>query len=438
MLLQQLLVGLTVCALTGSAIPLERGRGTRKVPDETPHYFTHTSPIHFEYHGGRLLTNPEVTPVYYNVTKELQDDLNKFYAALVSSSYMNIFAEYNTPTQTIGKGSVLPPVIWSKEIVPSLEDDNDIRELFRQMIRDGTISPNEQSYYPMHVSPYTKTICGTEVGAYHGCVYTADISDLDCVPYGLIPSCLYDEFPNTAESVSVGASHEFAESITDRDPDTGWITTIDGLPGQELSDYCGNEDDPYQKEFHYTTIVGAKGQKFTVQGQWSGADQRNPVTRRPVLKQKDDVFAKFASGDPLSSIEITPVFYGPNVNYSAEMANYYNFIASSKYLDILAEYSSTPMGRGKSLPPRYEASSQERLEVEDDVNAYLSNLIAAGTLKPNKNSFYAIHVSPEITVTMNGDDACDYGCGFSVRSEISTDKWKVSYPSPDFLFSTDM
>ncbi|ORY42999.1 hypothetical protein BCR33DRAFT_738773 [Rhizoclosmatium globosum] len=386
MLLQQLLVGLTACALTGSAIPLERGRGTRKVPDETPHNFTHTSPIHFEYHGGRLLTNPEVTPVYYNVTKELQDDLNKFYAALVSSSYMNIFAEYNTPTQTIGKGSVLPPVIWSKEIVPSLEDDNDIRELFRQMIRDGTISPNEQSYYPMHVSPYTKTICGTEVGAYHGCVYTADISDLDCVPYGLIPSCLYDEFPNMAESVSVGASHEFAESITDRDPDTGWITTIDGLPGQELSDYCGNDDDPYQKEFHYSTIVDAKGQKFTVQGQWSGADQRciidfpkNPVTRRPVLKQKDDVFAKFASGDPLSSIEITPVFYGPNVNYSAEMADYYNFIASSKYLDTLAEYSSTPMGRGKSLPPRYDfgtnfASSSMKItvDVDDGVKSYLT------------------------------------------------------------------
>ncbi|KAJ3287424.1 hypothetical protein HDU79_005708 [Rhizoclosmatium sp. JEL0117] len=394
-----------------------------------------TTPVHYDYSGGRLLVNAEITPIWYNVTKELQDDLVNYYKVISASSWMDIFTEYNSPTQTIGKGKVLSPVTYKGEILNALDDFIDIREIIRQMVRDGTITPNKNSYYAFHVSPYTNvtlydsTVCYSNVGAYHGCAYSADVSLLDCVPYGVVPSCLSDDQPNTADSVAHAASHEFAESVTDADPGTGWMATIDGAGGIELADYCGGDNIPQDDAYGFVKDVN--GRDWPVSGLWSGADQRcvvgtpkNPVTLHPVVKPTKTVKAKFKTGSPLKAIEINPVFYGRNVNYSAEMADYYNFIASSKYLDILAEYSSTPMGRGKSLPPRYEASSQEKLEVEDDVNAYLSNLIAAGTLKPNKNSFYAIHVSPEITVTMNGDDACDYGCGFSVRSEISTDKWK--------------
>ncbi|KAJ3290968.1 hypothetical protein HDU79_002840, partial [Rhizoclosmatium sp. JEL0117] len=400
--------------------------------DQTTHTFSNSSsPVYFNYGGGRVLANPEITPIWYNVTKELQDDLIKYYKAIVTSAWMDIFTEYNTPTQTIGKGSVLPAINYEGKIQRALDDFIDIREIIRQMVREGTINPNQNSYYAFHVSPYTNvtqydlTICYSGLGAYHGCAYSADISTLDCVPYGVIASCYFDDNPNTADSVAHGASHEFAESVTDADPGTGWVATIDGAGGIELADYCGGPNIPQDNAYGFVT--DPSNQKWAVSGLWSGADQRcvvgkpkNPITRKPTTPKKDTVNAKINYGSPLQSIEITPIFYGPNVTYSSEMADYYNFIASSSYLDLLAEYSSTPMGRGKSLPPRFESTAMTTsLDAEDDIQAYLTNLISQGTLKPNTNSFYAIHVSPQIKVTRYGDNACNFGCAQSLSFNVS-------------------
>ena len=63
------------------------------------------------YYGGPVLSNVKVWTVFWNASVPNQSDLNSFYSTITSSAYFDWLTEYNTPTQTIGHGSLAGSVI---------------------------------------------------------------------------------------------------------------------------------------------------------------------------------------------------------------------------------------------------------------------------------------------------------------------------------------
>ncbi|KAI9331488.1 hypothetical protein BDR26DRAFT_668390 [Obelidium mucronatum] len=79
-------------------------------------------------------------------------------------------------------------------------------------------------------------------------------------------------------------------------------------------------------------------------------------------------------------------------------------------MDVLAEYG---VGKGIVKTPHVEKTNYlTSLEGNTDLPAYLTNLVKTGVLQPNKNSFYPIHLSPTVNVTLGGVPVCPNYCNY--------------------------
>src|SRR5258708_24439953 len=76
----------------------------------------------------------------------------------------------------------------------------------------------------------------------------------------------------TYDATSLDAGHEYAESITDPFPDTGWIDLADTVSGGEIGDKCGN----VATDLRLTTGV------FAMQGLLSNAAGRRLMAHNPL------------------------------------------------------------------------------------------------------------------------------------------------------------
>jgi hypothetical protein len=74
----------------------------------------------------------------------------------------------------------------------------------------------------------------------------------------------------TYDGTSMVAGHEFAETVTDPDPKTGWIDTLDSVSGGEVGDKCVWGGQPFGVHDPAGDITLSTG-KFAMQSQWSNA-----------------------------------------------------------------------------------------------------------------------------------------------------------------------
>jgi hypothetical protein len=147
-----------------------------------------------------------------------------------------------------------------------------VQQFLQTLVDQGDISPNGNSYYPIHFSPLVTTIDNTcilqnggVVEGFHGSfTATTPSGGTVTVVYGVLPDlspCAGGSF--TFDNLSGVASHEMIEAITDplggmRSP--GWFDTANG---NEIGDLCENSSDAT------TTTTDSNGKQWTVAKGWS-------------------------------------------------------------------------------------------------------------------------------------------------------------------------
>ena len=220
------------------------------------------------YFGGPIIENIQVFTIYYGNVPD-SNKLNTFYSAITNSNYMDILKQYKTPSQNIGYGTLIGSYQYNPTIQKAVVDDNaDIAPFLFNLVLNGTISPNKNTYYAIHFAPdiaITKSsFKSCEVFcAYHG---TYDISSF----YSKTPYLYYGIMPDLSgackgicgggvtvyDNTCLVASHELTEAITD--PGIG-VGNIAWYGNAEIADDCSAA----------AIVLGGDGKNYTVQEIWS-------------------------------------------------------------------------------------------------------------------------------------------------------------------------
>ena len=214
-------------------------------------------------------------------------------------AYLNSFLkknllDYSSKRGIIGRGTVKPALSFPNAPTGAIYNSYTIQPFLQQLVKNGTITPNSHSYYPIHFSPSVTSITlGNAVScvqfcAYHGTFNAGNSSHPIIVVYGVMPDesqgpcypCGYsrDAFKN----LCFVSSHELIESITD--PYIGFAPYLNVAPGVlgwyaptnisgEIGDYCSR--------FSTSQVVttDGNGNKWTVSRGWS--NRRNACYAPP-------------------------------------------------------------------------------------------------------------------------------------------------------------
>ncbi|KAJ3224795.1 hypothetical protein HDU81_008348 [Chytriomyces hyalinus] len=244
------------------------------------------------YHNGPVVSNIEITAIFYGKVP-YQKTVIDYYTQITDSVYMDWLAEFNTPSQRIGRGKLVASFNETNNIKTRLKDSTDVHGYLISLVKAGKISPNNNSYFAIHfvsgfvlsflllVDTFLTTInqqqginiaycypvkgqnqCGStcsEYGAWHSFInlskYNIHIPSVPYLDYGVMPDCGSGFDP-------IAASHEVIETITDPAGDNpalaAWSDTND-LSGGEIADKCGMSG----------KIVGGNGKSYTVAAGWS-------------------------------------------------------------------------------------------------------------------------------------------------------------------------
>lgn len=203
------------------------------------------------YHGGAVLSNVKVFSIYWGNEVKNTSDVEKFYAAITNSKYMDWLQEYNTPTQKIGRGSFIGS--YTDTSIPtnkSLSNDDLILELKILIDQNKIVSPDSNVLYMIHfpaeieIKLQSKTSC-IDFGGYH---YSFNYKNKAIVYGAILAHCNKNNDILNMEDI---ASHEMIEAITD--PGVGIANELNdhslsgwydpNRSGNEIADLCEKEHD---------------------------------------------------------------------------------------------------------------------------------------------------------------------------------------------------
>jgi len=218
--------------------------------------FAAPSGAHLNYYGGNVISNVKVNVVFWTAAVDgtTQANIGGFYSAVTNSSYMDWLSEFNTGTQSIGRGSLNSVTTINPGNPNSALNDSDIQAELDAQIGAGALPPNDgNSIYMTYFPPGYTITQGTSqscVGggfcAYHGTYNGVSAGELF---YGVMPDegpgsgcdtgCGNDTQFNNLTSVS---SHELIEAVTDAEvglatsfgPPLAWYDPTYG----EIGDIC--------------------------------------------------------------------------------------------------------------------------------------------------------------------------------------------------------
>jgi hypothetical protein len=214
------------------------------------------------YHGGPVISNARVTVVYWSSAVAFQSSLPSFYSNITNSKYFDLFNEYRTSTQGIGRGSLVAAVVDPSPPSGTTVADTIVTAELQRLILAGTIStPGPNDVYMVHFPPgYVITHSG-----FHSCpssgtefsfcgFHNSFLFNNTTVRYGVIADVEAcgslcgpgDGLGNTTST----ASHEVAEAVTDPLLNA-WFAS----DGSEIADICQG--------------LQALVSGFTVQKEWS-------------------------------------------------------------------------------------------------------------------------------------------------------------------------
>jgi hypothetical protein len=211
----------------------------------------------FTYRGGPLLTQVEAVTVFIGAEwpDALARDLDAFFDFVVTSELIDQLAEYDVGNTRIEHGSHVASARLPGDGLATLVTDDELRALLQDAIaRELVPRPTANTLYNLFLpsgvavelqgTRSCQVFCGYH-DAIDGRIFYSVLPAPDC------RGCGGDEPP--LDALTVTASHELAEAITDPIPGLGWYDDTYG----EIGDVC-----PWQ-----TKKLG----DYVVQLEWSNA-----------------------------------------------------------------------------------------------------------------------------------------------------------------------
>ncbi|KAJ3013156.1 UNVERIFIED_CONTAM: hypothetical protein HDU68_000837 [Siphonaria sp. JEL0065] len=232
----------------------------------------HRRGLHLTDHGGPVLTNVQVHPIWYG-NPNYQQNLLNFYNGVTQSAWMDSMFQYR-----VGRGSSNPAISFSAS-KSSLDDEKDIQPFLYNLVKTGQIKPNANTYYPIHFGAGIDISAGGIKSCQTFCAYHSgvDISALNVgvstLYYGVMPdqggNCARGcgSAPLLVNNLFSVSSHELGETVTDpmAQPGTNGVTgwNDDTQSPGENGDLCNAQQ---------SKTVGIDGQTYVVQKLWSNCD----------------------------------------------------------------------------------------------------------------------------------------------------------------------
>jgi hypothetical protein len=223
------------------------------------------------YHNGPLLTAVKVITIFWGADwatpgrAALITGINNFFDSVLTSSLMDVMAEYSVPGKTIGHGSRIgTKTIASPEpgaVVSGVREvtDAQIQTQLQQWINANTIAaPTANTLYfvylPVNVVSTMQDSTGVVKSCAQFCGYHSHIPNTSTFyavePFLTCDGCIFGT-NQPLDSLTKVSSHELCEAVTDPAAN-GWF---DGTTGDEIGDICN------------TSVATLGG--FEIQSEWS-------------------------------------------------------------------------------------------------------------------------------------------------------------------------
>lgn len=211
------------------------------------------------YNNGPLIAKAQVFAIFWGTAWQqaalsaMIPEVSKFFDEILTSPLIDQLAEYSVPQYSIQQGKRAGSMTLTSPDVPKTVDDSAIQQMIQQQISDGKFpSATPDLLYFVFLPSGVTVTQGGSASCKAFCGYHDAIGSN--VFYAVMP------FPDCSgcssglsnfDALTVTASHELCEAITDPVPGEGWYDNQNG----EIGDICAWQ----------TKKVGS----YTVQKEWS-------------------------------------------------------------------------------------------------------------------------------------------------------------------------
>jgi hypothetical protein len=233
------------------------------------------SRISLTYHGGPMLQNVQVTTLFWGSNwkgSSLTDYFNGFFKSLFADGrYLANLDQYDAGGYTVGTGTLATTTIDEQAPATQIQD-SEIRTEIRAQIAAGNLPKQDaNTLYFVFTPPKTVVVDAygddsqNDFAGYHDFD-----SSSDGFSYAVIP---YDDRLSNPQNMSLYASHELAEAITDPEPGDGTLGWYDNRNGEvgdiPVSLYQANK---IAKSALEDELDMPDGAVYLVQKEWSNQD----------------------------------------------------------------------------------------------------------------------------------------------------------------------
>lgn len=211
------------------------------------------------YNNGPLIAEADVFTIFWGSPwqqasqQSLIGELNSFFDYILSSSLIDQLGEYNVAKYQIGHGKRIGTVTLTTPDVSGSVDDSAIQQMLQEQISAGKLPQSTANTIYFVFLPNGVTVTqGGQASCQVFCGYhdaTSDNKFYAVMPYPGCSGC--SNGLAALDALTVTASHELCEAITDPIPGEGWYDQQNG----EIGDICAWQ----------TKKLG----QYTVQKEWS-------------------------------------------------------------------------------------------------------------------------------------------------------------------------
>jgi hypothetical protein len=91
------------------------------------------------YYGGKVIPNAKIYDIYWGNAGSYQAQLDQFMQTIPPSPYMDWLSEYDTPTQSVGRGSFAGSFVDTAAPSGATIDDSQIQAELLNLINGGQV-----------------------------------------------------------------------------------------------------------------------------------------------------------------------------------------------------------------------------------------------------------------------------------------------------------
>ena len=232
----------------------------RIVPLATPELTKRAAPAaRLVYNNGPLIARVQVFTIFWGAgwqqasQSPLIAQVNGFFDFILTSSLMDQLAEYSVSAYSISRGTRVGSLTLTSPDVSQTVDDSAIQQIIQQQITAGKLpQANSNLLYFVFLPSGVTVTSGGSASCQVFCGYHDAISSRIFYAVMPFPDCSGCSSGFAAfDALTVTASHELCEAITDPVPGQGWYDNANG----EIGDICAWQ----------TKKIG----QYTVQKEWS-------------------------------------------------------------------------------------------------------------------------------------------------------------------------